>query len=156
MKKMTSAECKEKAKEYLTQISVIWQRIIALEMQEEKLRTKIEGVKSRTYTIETVQESKENLYEDMIAELIETQKEYIGTIRKLKRELKKREVQINRVSPQYAKMLRLKYLIHDGSGQLMTLRQVAKKTRYSYEWTRHIHGKALLEFYKLNHKTIKE
>ena len=136
------------AKEYLEEVFTIRQKIIELMMQEEELRTIAEGLKTIVYDKEKVQVSVKGKLEDTVAEMVELGDNYGREIIRLHKAIQEREAKISQMKPEQEKILRWRYLKHDGKGRQMTLRQIAKKISYSYDRVKHIHTEALQIFEK--------
>lgn len=134
------------AKQYLMEVHKLRRRIASLELQQEELRTKAEGLKAIVYDRDKVQTSVANRFDSIMTELVTVQEEYARTIAECYAAIAMREKKISALSQQgYIDVLRLRYIEQD-KGRQLTLAQIAKRMGYSFDRARHLHGEALREY----------
>lgn len=137
------------AKEYLMQIQRMKQTADSLGEKAEALRTEMEGLKAITYDKDRVQVSPSNRMEELIPKLIEAEEKYGEALFNYYKEILLRTQQIDEIGrADYAEILRLRYVELGKHGHRLTLEEIAVKTHRSFEWVRHLHGRALKAFEK--------
>lgn len=136
------------AKQYLMEVHKLRRRIASLELQQEELRTKAEGLKAIVYNRDKVQTSVSNRFDSIMTELVTVQEEYARTIAKCYAAIAMREKKISALQPRYAEVLTWRYIKHDKHGRQLTIRQIAKEMKYSYDRVKHLHTTALNVFEK--------
>ena len=141
-----------KAKEYLSQ-ALRYKRRYENALEElEYIRSMATGLTAIRYDKDQVQTSPEN---DQLANyMIRLEKAEKRALKASEEYFKAHEVirlQIEIISPQlYADVLHLRYI------QGRRLYEIADELKYSYEWMRIIHGRALREFGKIFPEALKE
>lgn len=141
------------AKEYLRDIHSYKRIVESLSDQVEAIRTEIEGVKAMQYDRDRVQTSPTNRLEELTVELLpeltRLEAEYIKELVRYRTELLKRFQQIaNMDNPEYAEVLRLRYIDTDSKGKQFGWKEIAKQMAWSYSKVTHMHGYALQAFDK--------
>ena len=132
------------AKEYLSEIHKLRRLLRSLELKAEELRTQAEGVKAITYDKDKVQTSPSNLMEELVLRLVEVEEEYGRQIVHYHTEMQKRIDQIAAMRPDYAEILRLRYI--EGNGHALRLEEIALRMHLSWPRVKHLHGEALEAF----------
>lgn len=132
------------AKEYLLEIHKSRRILYSLEQRSEELRTQAEGLKAIAYDKDKIQVSPSNTMEEVIIKLVEVEEEYGRQIVRYHTEMQKRIDQIAAMRPDYAEILRLRYV--EGNGRTLRLEEIAVRTHMSFDRVRHLHGEALEAF----------
>lgn len=132
------------AKEYLSEIQKMRRLLHSLELRAEELRTQAEGVKAIRYDGDKVQVSPTNMMEKLVPLLVEVEEEYGRQIVRYHTEMQKRIGQIAAMRPDYAEVLRLRYV--EGNGRPLRLEEIALRMHMSFDRVRHLHGEALEAF----------
>lgn len=135
------------AKEYLSKIQIYRRAIMSTQLRIEELEHQASGIRAITYDRDRVQVSLENRMEDIMVR-IATQAEKMGKqIIRYQREVAKREKQIAGMdNPDYAEILRLRYIELDEGGRPMSLEEIACEMHLSFYRVAHLHGEALETF----------
>ena len=157
------------AKEYLLQIRK-WQRQIEsiqsqsrsrlqnLKNELEELYSQASGLKAITYDKDRVQVSPENVLEQIIIRIEEVSEQYTKAIteqhtvnaHKIRTLQDKIDIITDQIAgmdkPDYADILRLRYVEEDEHGRMMTFEQIACTIHRSYPYVKHLHGWALQAF----------
>lgn len=137
------------AKEYLMQIQRMKQTADSLGEKAEALRAEMEGLKAITYDKDRVQVSPSNRMEELMPKLIEAEEKYGEALFNYYKEILLRTKQIDEIGRNdFAEILRLRYVELGKHGRRLTLEEIAVKTHRSFEWVRHLHGRALKAFEK--------
>lgn len=132
------------AKEYLLEIHKSRRILHTLEQRSEELRTQAEGLKAIVYDKEKVQVSPSNTMEEVIIKLVEVEEEYGRQIVRYHTEMQRRIDQIAAMRPDYAEILRLRYI--EGNGRPLRLEEIALRMHLSWPRVKHLHGEALEAF----------
>lgn len=135
------------AKEYLMEIQRCKRAMETLGQKAEQLRAEMEGLKAITYDKDRVQVSPSNRMEELMPRLIEAEERYGEAIYKYHTAILARVQQIAEIGRNdYEEILRLRYVETNKQGRRYTLEEIAVKTHRSFDWVRHLHGKALQAF----------
>ena len=136
------------AKQYLMEVHKLRRRITSLELQQEELRTKAEGLRAIVYDKDKVQTSVQNRFDTIMTELVTVQAEYAKSIAECYAAIAVREKKIAALTqPRYVDVLRMRYIEQD-KGRQLTLSQIARQMGYSFDRTAHLHREALEQFRK--------
>lgn len=139
------------AKQYLNRAHRLRRRMAALELEEEKLRTQVEGLRAIVYDKDRVQTSVVNRFNDLMADLIEIEKDYARTSAWCAKYVRIIEDQISALdNDRHVDILRLRY-IEEKNGRQMTIEEIRKEMKLSYDRARHLHGEAIRAFDKKYH-----
>lgn len=130
------------AKNYLKQLKTLRRRANYFKGQLEVQRANAENIRSMDYSQIRVQTSPDpDPLATALDRILETEAllaETLGDYAKLYRQIHQ---QLADLGPgMYADVLYLRYV--EGK----TIAQIADELNYSYDWTRHLHGRALQEF----------
>ena len=135
------------AKQYLMEVHKLRRRISSLELQQEELRTKAEGLKAIVYDKDKVQTSVANRFDTIMTELVTVQEEYARTIAECYAAIAMREKKISALQPRYAEVLMWRYVKqHEKDGRMYYFREIAKKMNYSEVQIKRVHSQALAAF----------
>jgi len=137
------------AKEYLMEIQRCKRAMETLGEKAEALRAELEGLKAITYDKDRVQVSPSNRMEELMPRLVELEERYGEAIFKYHSAILVRVQQIAEIGRNdYSEILRLRYVETGKNGKRLTLEEIAVRTHRSFEWVRHLHGRALAAFEK--------
>lgn len=135
------------AKEYLSKIKIYRRAIISTQLRIEELEHQASGIRAITYDRDRVQVSPENRMEDIMVKIDAQAAKMARQIEKYHREVEKREKQIAGMDrPDYAEILRLRYIELNSDGRQMTLEEISCRMHLSYFRVKHLHGEALAAF----------
>lgn len=137
------------AKEYLSKVQTYRRAIESTQLRIEELYAQASGVKAIVYDKDRVQVSPENRFEQFMVQIDAEAAKMARQIKKYQTEVQKRQDQINEIGkPEYAEVLRLRYLESEKDGTQMTLERISCIMHRSYNNVKHLHGWALQEFQK--------
>lgn len=135
------------AKEYLSKIQIYRRAIMSTKLRIEELEHHASGVRAIVYDWDRVQVSPENRMENIMIRISAQAEKMARQIEKYHREVEKREKQIAGMdNPDYAEILRLRYIELNEYGQPMSLEEISCSMHLSYYRIRHLHGEALAAF----------
>lgn len=137
------------AKEYLTKIQTYRRIMQAYADRIEELSHDASGLKAIVYDKDRVQTSPQDHMEAVFVKIDREAEKYAKARARYEREVRKRMAQIEQMDkPEHAELLRWRYVEVKRNGEPYNLFEVAKKMHMSFDWVRHLHGKALEEFKK--------
>ena len=114
------------AKQYLSEVIKLKKKAQSLSRKEKELRTKAEGLRAITYDKDRVQVSTGDQMPDIVALMIEVQKDYATTVAECYRQIKEREDRIGALkSVRQIDVLRWRYL-EDKDGRQYTFEEIAE------------------------------
>lgn len=115
------------AKQYLSEAIKLKKKAQSLSRKEKELRTKAEGLRAITYDKDRVQVSTGDQMPDIVALMIEVQKDYAATVAECYRQIKEREDRIGALkSIRQIEVLRWRYL-EDKDGRQYTFEEIAEQ-----------------------------
>lgn len=128
------------AKEYLSELQTLKQKMESLGERAEALRAQVEGIKAIVYDKDRVQVSPSDKMSELMPKLIDLEEQYGTAIYKYHRAVLIRTEQIASIGNAKAKVLMLRYI--EGK----RWEQIAIDLGYSYRNITRLHGKALAAF----------
>lgn len=136
------------AKEYLSEIRELRDKIRDLELRAELLFEKAKGVRAMRLKKDRVQTSIVNKFEDIEAERWEVLAKIEKERNICEKKKQVREDQIARMDKQIHREILTEMYIKDKDGRNPSLGDVAKKVHLEYTYVSRLHSEALQEFEK--------
>ena len=135
------------AKEYLSKVHAYRKAIESTQQRIDELYVLASGVKAIVYDKDRVQVTPENQFEEFMVQIDAEVTRMTKQIRRYQNVVSKRQRQIaNMGRPEYADILRLRYIETDKYGKQISLERIACIMHRSYYSVKHLHGRALQEF----------
>lgn len=147
------------AKEFLLQVAKIDCDIYRIRRDIEDARCRL-GLRGLSYERDRVQVSADDMMAEAFAQIDTLERQRNKRIADLTRKRGYITQMLNRLPEPYAELLYLRYCDIGQDSRLRPeeskLAIVAKKMGYSFEWTRHLHGKALDMFGRMYEREIEQ
>ena len=135
------------ARQDLSQVHRMRQRINAIRLREEELRTKAEGLRAIVYDSDRVQKSVENRFDAIMQELITVEEARDTLAHKYETALFEISDQIDRMeSDRQREILRLRYLVPDEYGRQCTIYHISEIMNIKPPAAKRLHERALKTF----------
>ena len=135
---------------YLQEVALLRRDVGRVRLQVEKVRHEAGGLKAIVYDRDRVQTSPVNTLEEQMVRLDEITTKYAEKLAEMYEAIQIREEQIRRMPKvSHREILTERYLLP----RRKSFEQIACDTHRSYDWVRHLHTEALVEFariYKLD------
>lgn len=134
------------AARYLGEIQTLRKAVVRQKMELDRLRHELTGLKAIVYDKDRVQTSPTNMIEEQMVRLDELTADYARALARREEAIRIREEQIGKMPKvQHREILTERYLRQ----RRKSFERIACDTHRSYDWVRHLHTEALLEFAKI-------